>query len=226
MNNNEISGETRRALNHRFWQEVQNRPHHPFTGTPAPSTTEDLTITFLFAEAKSLNMSKVKPSAGVKPRLTPAQLSALEVKKGKENKTRPPDEIPSRRVLLCSEVEFMQYCVTLTKRGQYDIADGILGHIMVSSTYQAQDYQNSIRIALITCSILAKQPDLVVEQARKLITTASIQQRASQDSPCLPRERPETHSVRMAVKSPGILSRNRLNRRYAATATTLGAAEK
>ncbi|KAF9039788.1 hypothetical protein BJ165DRAFT_1494096, partial [Panaeolus papilionaceus] len=46
------------------------------------------------------------------------------------NKTRLPDEIPSRRVLLCSEAEFMQYCFMLTKRGQYDVADGILRHIM------------------------------------------------------------------------------------------------
>ncbi|KAF9039743.1 hypothetical protein BJ165DRAFT_1493734, partial [Panaeolus papilionaceus] len=46
------------------------------------------------------------------------------------NKTRSPDEISSRRVLLCSEAEFMQYCFMLTKRGPYDVAEGILRHIM------------------------------------------------------------------------------------------------
>ena len=34
--------------------------------------------------------------------------------------------------------------------GQYDVADEILQHIMVSNTYQAHERQDSIRLAIIT----------------------------------------------------------------------------
>ncbi|KAF9039727.1 hypothetical protein BJ165DRAFT_333560 [Panaeolus papilionaceus] len=80
----EISGETRTALKSVYEgsrKKCKIGPTIPSSGTPAPSTTEDPTTTSFFAEAKSLNMSQVKSSAGVKPRLTPTQLRALEVKK-------------------------------------------------------------------------------------------------------------------------------------------------
>jgi len=64
----------------------------------------------------------------------------------------------------------VQYCFVLTKQDQYETADEILRHIMVSSAYQARERQDSIRLALITCAIASERHDMVVEQARKLIT--------------------------------------------------------
>ncbi|KAF9039778.1 hypothetical protein BJ165DRAFT_1530810 [Panaeolus papilionaceus] len=186
------------STSHRFWKELQNRSHHPFSGTPAPSTTEDPTTASLFAEDKSLNASKAKAGGGMtKPRLAPVQLRTLEAEKEKEVARGGGGTMRLGG----------NYCFVLTKRGQYDVAEGFLRRIMVSNMYQTQDHQNSIRIALIsttipslsplssltaqptTRSVLAEQPNFVVEQARKLITTASIQQRASQDSSRNRRER-------------------------------------
>ncbi|KAF9034922.1 hypothetical protein BJ165DRAFT_1533930 [Panaeolus papilionaceus] len=145
----EISGETRTALKLPSFhplvigsrKKCKIGPTIPSSGTPAPSTTEDPTTTSLFAEAKSLNMSEVKPSTGVKPRLTPTQLRALEVEKEKE------------------------------------AVRGGGGTMRLGGNVEGAR------------SVLAEQPDFVVEQARKLITTASIQQRASQDSSRNRRER-------------------------------------
>jgi general transcription factor 3C polypeptide 3 (transcription factor C subunit 4) len=44
----------------------------------------------------------------------------------------------------------MRYCFVLTKQDQYEAADEILRHIMVSNAYQARDRQDSIRLALIS----------------------------------------------------------------------------
>lgn len=44
----------------------------------------------------------------------------------------------------------LQYCFLLTQRGQYDLADEILRHILVSNAYQARVHQDSIRLALIS----------------------------------------------------------------------------
>ena len=43
-----------------------------------------------------------------------------------------------------------QYCFVLTKQEQYETADEILRHIMVSNAYQARERQDSIRLALIS----------------------------------------------------------------------------
>ncbi|KAF8815220.1 hypothetical protein BYT27DRAFT_7249306 [Phlegmacium glaucopus] len=45
---------------------------------------------------------------------------------------------------------FMQYCFVLTKQDQYETADEILRHIMVSNAYQAKERQDSIRLALMS----------------------------------------------------------------------------
>ncbi|KAF8957215.1 hypothetical protein BDZ97DRAFT_1924824 [Flammula alnicola] len=65
---------------------------------------------------------------------------------------------------------FMQYCFTLTKRGEFDNADEILRHVMVSNAYTAKERQDSIRLAIISCAIYAERYEIVVEQCRKLIT--------------------------------------------------------
>ncbi|KAH6893966.1 hypothetical protein BKA70DRAFT_1160794 [Coprinopsis sp. MPI-PUGE-AT-0042] len=64
----------------------------------------------------------------------------------------------------------MQYCFVLTKRDQFELADEILRHILVSNAYQGKDRQDSIRVALITCAIYAEAYPSIVEQSRKLIT--------------------------------------------------------
>ncbi|KAF9034927.1 hypothetical protein BJ165DRAFT_1512286 [Panaeolus papilionaceus] len=102
-----------------------------------------------------------------------------------DNKTPSPNEISSRRGLRL----FMQYCFIPMKRGQYNVAEEILRYIIVSNAYQPQDWRSAICIVLITCSILAERPDVVVEQARKLIA----QQRDSQDFSRIPRERAQAH---------------------------------
>ena len=44
----------------------------------------------------------------------------------------------------------LQYAFLLTKRGQYEIADEVLRHILVSNAYQSRERQDSIRLALIS----------------------------------------------------------------------------
>ncbi|KAF9034940.1 hypothetical protein BJ165DRAFT_1512323 [Panaeolus papilionaceus] len=44
----------------------------------------------------------------------------------------------------------MQYCFIPTKRGQYDVAEEIPRHIILSDTHQPQDQQSAIRITLIS----------------------------------------------------------------------------
>ena len=46
--------------------------------------------------------------------------------------------------------ENLQYSFNVTRRGQYDTADEILRHIIVSNAYQARERQDSIRLALIS----------------------------------------------------------------------------
>ncbi len=53
-----------------------------------------------------------------------------------------------RKFEVCAEN--LQYCFNVTRRGQYDTADEILRHIIVSNAYQARERQDSIRLALIS----------------------------------------------------------------------------
>ncbi|RPD58991.1 TPR-like protein [Lentinus tigrinus ALCF2SS1-7] len=64
---------------------------------------------------------------------------------------------------------FMHYTFLLTRRGQYELANEILRHLLYSNAYQSRSSQDSIRLGLITCAIHADQFMTVVEQARKLI---------------------------------------------------------
>ncbi|KAF8153752.1 hypothetical protein B0H34DRAFT_65394 [Crassisporium funariophilum] len=129
---------------------------------------------------------------------------------------------------------FMQYCFTLTKRDQYDVAEDILRHIMCSNVYQAKERQDSIRLAITTCAIAAERHDIVVEQVRKLITNNQFNNEplrilmASLASGLRLTDAFITSTLQKhlfremklsdtAVKNPEILKWNRLNKRYAAT---------
>ncbi|KAJ7259647.1 TPR-like protein [Mycena rebaudengoi] len=65
---------------------------------------------------------------------------------------------------------FIQYSFVLTENGDYDRADEVLRHILVSSAYQLPAAQNSIRVALITCATTAGRFPVIIEQSRKLMT--------------------------------------------------------
>ncbi|KAF8812960.1 TPR-like protein [Phlegmacium glaucopus] len=129
---------------------------------------------------------------------------------------------------------FMQYCFVLTKQDQYETADEILRHIMVSNAYQAKERQDSIRLALMTCAIAAERHDIVVEQARKLIGQHQFNNEplrilmASLASGLKVTDSFITSTLQKhlfremklsdtAVKNPEILKWNPLNKRYAPT---------
>ncbi|KAF9481095.1 TPR-like protein [Pholiota conissans] len=129
---------------------------------------------------------------------------------------------------------FLQYCFTLTKRGEFDAADEILRHIMVSNAYTARERQDSIRLAIIACGIAAERFDIVVEQARKLITQHQFNNEplriliASLASGLRTTDAFITSTLQKhlfremklsdtAVKNPETLKWNNLNKRYAPT---------
>ncbi|KAF9011799.1 hypothetical protein BDQ17DRAFT_1420213 [Cyathus striatus] len=129
---------------------------------------------------------------------------------------------------------FMQYCFILTKKGQYDLADEVLRHILVSNAYQTRERQDSIRLALITCAIATQRFPTVVEQARKIITAHQFNNEplrlllASLSSGLRPTDAFITSTLQKhlfremkladtAVKNPDTLKWNPLNKRYAPT---------
>ncbi|KAL0577198.1 transcription factor TFIIIC subunit tfc4 [Marasmius crinis-equi] len=65
----------------------------------------------------------------------------------------------------------LQYCFVLTKRRQYEVADEILRHVLISNAYLSPQYQVTIRLALTACAIHSNHPQVIVEQIRKLIST-------------------------------------------------------
>ncbi|KAF8190296.1 hypothetical protein K438DRAFT_1831751 [Mycena galopus ATCC 62051] len=64
---------------------------------------------------------------------------------------------------------FFQYCFLLTARGQFEVADEILRHILVSVAYRSLESQTSIRLALTTCAIAARHYPSIVEHSRKIM---------------------------------------------------------
>ncbi|KAJ7192484.1 hypothetical protein GGX14DRAFT_552972 [Mycena pura] len=63
---------------------------------------------------------------------------------------------------------FIQYAFITTERGDYDQADEILRHLLMSAAYSSAPSQDCIRVALMTCAAAAGQFQGVVEQSRKL----------------------------------------------------------
>ncbi|KAJ6588829.1 hypothetical protein B0H19DRAFT_1248427 [Mycena capillaripes] len=64
---------------------------------------------------------------------------------------------------------FFQYCFLLTKRGQFEVAEEILKHILLSVAYRSLESQTSIRMAIITCGVAAQRYPAVVEHCRKVM---------------------------------------------------------
>ncbi|KAG6843906.1 hypothetical protein H0H87_011895, partial [Tephrocybe sp. NHM501043] len=130
----------------------------------------------------------------------------------------------------------IQYCFVLTRRGQFEAAEEILRHVLVSNAYQARRRQDTIRIALIACAILDQRPTIVVEQARKLITVHQFNNEPQRiliavlSSGLRPTDAFITSTLQkhlfremkladVAVRNPEVLRWNALNKRYAMTAT-------
>ncbi|KAJ2916357.1 hypothetical protein MD484_g4072, partial [Candolleomyces efflorescens] len=126
----------------------------------------------------------------------------------------------------------MQYCFVLTKRDQFDVADEVLRHILVSNAYQAPERQDAIRLALITCAICTQNYTAVVDQCRKLVTRYQFNNEplrimlASISSGLRPTDAFITSTLQKhlfremkladaAVKAPESLRWNNLNKRYA-----------
>ncbi|KIK91737.1 hypothetical protein PAXRUDRAFT_148847 [Paxillus rubicundulus Ve08.2h10] len=63
----------------------------------------------------------------------------------------------------------MQYAFILTKRGDYELGDEVLRHILLSNAYRSKEKQVTIRLAIITCAIMVEKYAVAVEQCRKLI---------------------------------------------------------
>ncbi|KAJ6611013.1 TPR-like protein [Mycena sp. CBHHK59/15] len=66
---------------------------------------------------------------------------------------------------------FFQYCFLLTTRGQFESAEEILRHILLSIAYRSRQSQDSIRLALITCALPVQRFSIVVECSRKLMAS-------------------------------------------------------
>ena len=82
-----------------------------------------------------------------------------------------------------------QYAFILTRRGEYELADEVLRHILMSNGYRSKEKQVTIRLAIISmylqafvhecpftppmiaCAIAVENYVVVVEQCRKLINT-------------------------------------------------------
>ncbi|KAH9997918.1 TPR-like protein [Russula vinacea] len=64
---------------------------------------------------------------------------------------------------------FMQYAFLLTKRGNYELADEVLNHVLISNAYVDRQSQDTIRLASIACAIHAQRYPAVVEHCRKFI---------------------------------------------------------
>ncbi|KAK7044646.1 hypothetical protein R3P38DRAFT_2879955 [Favolaschia claudopus] len=65
---------------------------------------------------------------------------------------------------------FFQYCFLLTWRGQFEVAEEILKHLIYSTAYRSLESQTSIRLAILTCAMLAQRHATIVEQSRKLMS--------------------------------------------------------
>ncbi|KAF5378579.1 hypothetical protein D9615_007122 [Tricholomella constricta] len=133
-------------------------------------------------------------------------------------------------------LQAFQYCFLLSNRGQFEAAEEILRHILVSNAYQARRRQDTIRLALIACAIGDRRPTIVVEQARKLITVHQFNNEPQRiliavlSSGLRPTDAFITSTLQkhlfremkladLAVKNPEVLRWNPLNKRYAPTAT-------
>ncbi|OJA08708.1 hypothetical protein AZE42_08889 [Rhizopogon vesiculosus] len=126
---------------------------------------------------------------------------------------------------------FMQYSFILTKRGDYDQAEEVLRHILLSNAYRDSDSHTTIRTAIITCAIFAGRFAVAVEQCRKLINSHQFNNEAFRlllisiasghhPTDAFVSSTLQKHALRelrlhdTAVKTPELLKWNVVGRRY------------
>ncbi|KAF7360402.1 hypothetical protein MVEN_00770100 [Mycena venus] len=66
---------------------------------------------------------------------------------------------------------FFQYCFLLTKRGQFEVAEEILKHVLLSIAYRSRESQTTIRMALITCAVADQRHSSIVEHCRRIMNS-------------------------------------------------------
>ncbi|KAG6897632.1 hypothetical protein C0992_012861 [Termitomyces sp. T32_za158] len=196
-----------------------------------------------FRETRNLFLtSRTNPFRGMFPRSRPRQNNQNEMDEDRmasrlnldlEQDTLSKKSAKDRAVDIFRGVSFSEWLRVIM---QYEAADEILRHILVSNAYQARQRQDTIRIALIACAITAKHPNIVVEQARKLITVYQFNNEpqrillAALSSGLRPTDAFITSTLQkhmfremkladVAVRTPEVLRWNSLNKRYAATGT-------
>ncbi|KAF8883905.1 hypothetical protein CPB84DRAFT_1750548 [Gymnopilus junonius] len=142
--------------------------------------------------------------------------------------------LPAGAVNVFRGISFDDWLRLSCRRGQYENAEEVLRHIMVSNAYQAKERQDSIRLALITCAMAGERYDIVVEQARKLITQNQFNNEplrilmaslasGLRNTDAFITSTLQKHLFRemklsdTAVKNPEVLKWNPLNKRYAPT---------
>ncbi|KAF8055211.1 hypothetical protein FPV67DRAFT_1598050 [Lyophyllum atratum] len=206
-----------------------------------------------FRETRNLFLTtRTNPFRGMFPRSRPKQDNQNEVDEDRmasrlhldlEHDTLTRKSARDKAVNVFRGVSFsdwlrviMQYCFVLTARGQFEAAEEILRHILVSNAYQARQRQDTIRMALIACAMKDQRPTIVVEQARKLITVHQFNNEPQRiliavlSSGLRPTDAFITSTLQkhlfremkladVAVKNPEVLRWNALNKRYAPTAT-------
>ncbi|KAF8060194.1 hypothetical protein FPV67DRAFT_1513697 [Lyophyllum atratum] len=206
-----------------------------------------------FRETRNLFLTtRTNPFRGMFPRSRPKQDNQNEVDEDRmasrlhldlEHDTLTRKSARDKAVNVFRGVSFsdwlrviMQYCFVLTARGQFEAAEEILRHVLVSNAYQARQRQDTIRMALIACAMKDQRPTIVVEQARKLITVHQFNNEPQRiliavlSSGLRPTDAFITSTLQkhlfremkladVAVKNPEVLRWNALNKRYAPTAT-------
>ncbi|KAJ7634784.1 TPR-like protein [Roridomyces roridus] len=64
---------------------------------------------------------------------------------------------------------FFQYAFLVTSRGQFDTAEEVLKHLLLSVAFRSMRYQNAIRLAIITCAISAKRYQSLIDHCRRMV---------------------------------------------------------
>ncbi|KAF5345552.1 hypothetical protein D9758_012000 [Tetrapyrgos nigripes] len=137
----------------------------------------------------------------------------------------------------------MQYCFNLARRSQYELADEILRHILMSNAYLTSEYQVVVRLSLLACAIHNKNYSVVVEQCRKLISQNQFNNEmyrllmASLSSGLRPTDSFITSTLQkflfremklidLATKNPEALKWNSVNKRYGLAGKKSGDAQE
>ncbi|KAL5525422.1 TFC4 [Sanghuangporus sanghuang] len=63
----------------------------------------------------------------------------------------------------------MEYAFLLTRRDHFEEADDVLRHLMLSTVYSSQKFQDTLRLTLATCAVHAREFETTLEMFRRLM---------------------------------------------------------